>query len=66
MAANNSDRWTQEEEDRLRILVLDNTAPFEIAEALGRTVSTVNTRAHLLGLTLARLGIRRRGPSRSG
>ena len=64
MAANNSDRWTQEEEDRLRSLVLDNTAPFEIAETLGRTVSTVNTRAHLLGLTLARFGIRR--PSSSG
>jgi len=63
--ANNSDRWTREEEERLRHLVLDNTPPFEIAEALGRTVSAAKARAHLLGITLARLGTERRAPSNS-
>jgi DNA-directed RNA polymerase specialized sigma24 family protein len=66
VAINNSDRWTQEEEERLRQLVLANTTPFEIAEALGRTVSAVKARAHSLGLTTARLGNKRRGLSKWG
>jgi hypothetical protein len=66
MATNDSDRWTEDEEQRLRQLVLANTPPFEIAKTLGRTVSAVKARAHLLGITLARLGMKRRGLSRWG
>jgi len=64
VATNNSNRWTREEEERLRHLVLANTPSFEIADALGRTVSAVYAKASSLRLTLARLGIRRRAPSR--
>jgi hypothetical protein len=66
MAVNNNNRWNQEDDERLRHLVFSNTAPFEIAEALGRTVSAVKARAHSLGLTLARFGIRRNALSRWG
>jgi hypothetical protein len=59
MVANNSDRWTEDEEQRLRQLVFSNVPPFEIAVALGRTVSAVKIRAHALGLTLAGLRIGR-------
>jgi hypothetical protein len=62
----NSDRWTDDDEERLRQLVLANTPPFQIAEALGRTVSAVKARAHSLGITLAILGFRRRGLSKWG
>ena len=61
---NNSDRWTEDEEERLRHLVLSNTPPFEIAVTLGRTVSAVKSKAHSLGLTLASFGIGRRALSR--
>jgi len=66
MVEKNSDRWTQEEDDRLRRLLIADTSPSEIAEMLGRTVSAVKARAYSLGLTLARFGIRRRGMSRWG
>lgn len=66
MAENSSDRWTKEDEERLRQLVLANAPPFEIAITLGRTVSAVKARAHSLGLTIARFGIRRRGLARWG
>jgi len=48
MRANHSDRWTSEEEERFRHLILDNTPPFEIALALGRTVAAGKTKAHYL------------------
>jgi hypothetical protein len=60
VSRHNNDRWSQDEEERLRRLVLANTTPFEIAEALGRTVSAVKSKAHALDLTLARLGNRRK------
>jgi hypothetical protein len=66
MAANNSSRWNQEDDERLRHLVLSNTPLFEIAEALGRTVSAIKARAHSLGLTLARFGNRRKTLSKWG
>ena len=66
MVEKNRDRWTQEEDDRLRRLLIADTPPSEIAETLGRTVSAVKARAYLLGITLARFGIRRRGMSRWG
>lgn len=65
-AANNSDRWTPEEDERLRQLLFTNTPPSEIAVTLGRTVPAVKSRAHSLGITLARLGNRRRSQSRWG
>ena len=66
MAPNNNDRWTTEEEERLRQLIIVNITPFEIAEALGRTVSAVKAKAHSLGLTTARFGISRRSLSKWG
>jgi hypothetical protein len=66
MTTNNGNRWTQEEEEQLRQLVLANTPSFEIAETLGRKVSAVYAKASSLGLTLLRLGIRRRALSRWG
>jgi hypothetical protein len=66
MATNDSDRWTEDEEQRLRHLVLANTPPFEIAETLGRTVSAVKARCHLLRLPLARAGTMRPGLARWG
>jgi hypothetical protein len=66
MTTNNGNRWTQEEEEQLRQLVLANTPSFEIAETLGRKVSAVYAKASSLGLTLSRLGIRRRALSRWG
>jgi hypothetical protein len=61
MRANDSDQWTLEDEVRLRHLILDNTPSFEIALALGRTVAAVKKKAHSLGITLARIGTKRRG-----
>jgi hypothetical protein len=66
MTAKNSDRWTQEDDEHLRRLLVNDTPPSEIAETLGRTVSAVKARAYLLGITLARFGIRRRGMSMWG
>jgi len=58
--------WSREEEERLQHLVLANIPSFEIAEALGRTVSAVYAKASSLRLTLARSGTRRRPVSRWG
>lgn len=66
MAANNNDRWTPEEEERLRHLMQASATPFEIAEALGRSVSAVKAKAHSLGITTARFGIRRKALSKWG
>ena len=66
MTAKNSDRWTQEDDEHLRRPLITDTPPSEIAETLGQTVSAVKARAYLLGITLARFGIRRRGMSRWG
>lgn len=54
-------RWTKEDEDRLRQLFLQNALPSEIAEIMGRTVTSVKSKAHALGMTIARLSNRRRG-----
>jgi DNA-directed RNA polymerase specialized sigma24 family protein len=44
--------WTPEDDTLLRKLVLENEAPFEIAEQLGRSISSVRARAHRLGIPL--------------
>jgi acyl carrier protein len=48
MPANNSDRWTQDDEEQLRQLVLANAPRYEIAVKLERTVAAVKARAHSL------------------
>jgi hypothetical protein len=50
--------WTREEEERLQRLFLQHALPAEIAKELGRTVSSVKSKAHALGLTIARFGNR--------
>jgi hypothetical protein len=49
---NSYKKWTREEDELLRNLVLANVAPFDIAAELGRSVSTVKARVHCLGITL--------------
>ena len=58
--------WTKEEEERLRQLFLQHAVPGEIAQVLGRTVSAVKSKAHALGITIARFGNRRRRGYRGG
>src|SRR3981189_3260746 len=51
--------WTREEEEPPQQLFLQHPLPAEIAKELGRTVSSVKSKAHALGLTIARFGNRR-------
>jgi hypothetical protein len=53
---NSYKKWTPEEDELLRNLVLLNVAPFDVAAKLGRSVATVKARAHFLGIMLRRLG----------
>jgi hypothetical protein len=53
---NSYKKWTAEDDELLRNLVLANVSPFDIAAKLGRSVSTVKARAHCLGTTLRPLG----------
>jgi hypothetical protein len=53
---NSYKKWTSEDDELLRNLVLANVSPFDIAAELGRSVSTVKARAYCLGMTLRRLG----------
>jgi hypothetical protein len=53
---NSYKKWTPDEDELLRNLVLANVSPFDIAAQLGRSVSTVKARAHCLGMTLRRSG----------
>ena len=53
---NSYKKWTRQEDELLRELMLANVAPFDIAAELGRSVSTVKARAHCLGITRRRLG----------
>jgi hypothetical protein len=53
---NSYKKWTPEDDELLRNLVLANVSPFDIAAKLGRSVSTVKARAHCLGTTLRRPG----------
>ena len=53
---NSYKKWTAEEDELLRNLVLTNVSAFEIAAQLGRSVSTVKARAYYLGMTLRRSG----------
>jgi hypothetical protein len=50
-------KWTPEDDEFLRNLVLADVSPFDIAAQLGRSVSTVKGRAHCLGITLRRSGV---------
>jgi hypothetical protein len=45
-------RWTPEEDELLRKLVLANASPFDIAAQLERSLSSVRARAHRLGIPL--------------
>jgi hypothetical protein len=45
-------RWTPEEDELLRKLVLANASPFDIAVQLERSRSSVRARAHRLGIPL--------------
>ena len=49
---NSYKKWTAEEDELLRNLVLTNVSAFEIAAQLGRSVSTVKARAYYHGMTL--------------
>jgi hypothetical protein len=53
---NSYKKWTSEDDELLRNLVLANVSPFDIAAQLGRSVSTVKALAHCLGMTFRRLG----------
>ena len=55
---NSYKKWTSEDDELLRNLVLANVSPFDIAAQLGRSVSIVKARAHCLGMTFRRLGTR--------
>jgi hypothetical protein len=46
------DRWTPEEDELLRRLVLANASPFDVAVRLERSLSSVRARAHRLGISL--------------
>jgi hypothetical protein len=52
--------WTKDEEDRLQQMFLQHAHPDEIAKELRRTVSSVRSKAHALGITIARFGNLRR------
>jgi hypothetical protein len=53
---NSYKKWTPDDDEFLRNLVIANVSPFHIAAQLGRSVSTVKARAHCLGIKLRRLG----------
>jgi hypothetical protein len=44
--------WTPEDDELLRKLVFENSSPFEIAVELKRSIPSVKTRAHRLGIPL--------------
>jgi hypothetical protein len=58
--------WTNEEDQRLRELVVSEAEFADIAKSLGRTEKAVKARAYILRLSLRRIGVRRRGLSRWG
>jgi hypothetical protein len=66
MEKEKNNNWTLEEDNLLRSLVLANATAFDIANKVNRTESAVKSRAHHLGITLARLGNRRRHSSKWG
>jgi hypothetical protein len=45
-------RWTPEEDELLRKLVLANASPLDIAAQLERSLSSVRAYAHRLGIPL--------------
>jgi hypothetical protein len=53
---NSYKKWTPEEDELLRNLVLLNVAPFDIAAKFGRSVTTVKARAHFLGIMAPTVG----------
>jgi hypothetical protein len=59
--------WTKDEEEQLRQMFLQHAQLHEIAKELRRTVSSVRSKAHALGITIARFGdLRRPGTSSWG
>jgi len=47
-------RKSQDEDERLRKLIISNTSVIDIAADLGRTVKAVRARAHALRIALGR------------
>jgi hypothetical protein len=64
--ATNTNRWTDNEKEMLRQLLMANRSAHEIASELGRTVSAVYAKSHELGLTTARAGVKKRSLSKWG
>jgi hypothetical protein len=64
--AKNTNRWTDDEKETLRQLLMANRPPNEIAFELGRTVSAVYAKSHELGLPTAQAGVKKRSLSKWG
>jgi hypothetical protein len=60
LPANASNKWTPEEDETLRNLVIANASIYSIAAKLKRSVPAIKGRAHVLGLPLKRVEGRRR------
>jgi DNA-directed RNA polymerase specialized sigma24 family protein len=54
VSKNRKIRWTPEEDELLRKLVVANAPISEIAAELGRSISSVKARAHVLRIALGR------------
>ena len=65
-APNANPRWTPEEDEILRNLVLEGRSAAAIAERTQRSINSVYSRAQKLRITLSRLGVRRRSVSKWG
>jgi hypothetical protein len=61
--ARNTNRWTDDEKETLRQLLMANRSPNEIACELGRSVSAVYAKSHELGLPTAQAGVKKRSLS---
>jgi hypothetical protein len=59
-------RWTEDEKETLRQLLISNRSAHEIASELGRTVSAVYAKSYELGLTTAKAGVKKRRLSKWG
>jgi DNA-binding CsgD family transcriptional regulator len=53
-------RWTEADDERLRLLAVSGKTSREIARAIGRSVDAVQARAKKLGLSLKQVMVRRR------
>jgi DNA-binding CsgD family transcriptional regulator len=53
-------RWTEADDQRLRLLAVSGKTSREIAREIGRSVDAVQARAKKLGLSLKQVMVRRR------